>query len=630
MNNNETNIKGHHIDSEELNYIEVDLEKNLTTADESNNVKTLPRTFLSNRRTHLINLMPFRSLLTFAWSWLIANRTQCLSGITVALAQVPEAISFSFVAGVSPIMGLQSAWIMGLCTSLFGGRPGMVAGSTGAIAVILPKIVEDYGEEYMFYSIMIAGIIQMLFGIFRLGNLVRLIPHPVMVGFLNGLGIIIGVAQFNIFKVPSKRNNKARQLQEVGNAFAPFTNSRPWVGKKMGLWMIFHIILTLIIHILFPKISKSIPASLACIVGSTIIEWSIIRPCGYKTNTVKDLASVNGSFPLPIWFDNLYKNKMPKINTTTFKSIISVGITAAAIGLLESLLTLEIIDELTNTKGNSNREAFGQGLGQFFSGFFGGMGGCTTIGQSLMNVHSGGNTRLSSSVAAIFLLCIILVAHPLINLIPVAGLAGVMFVVVYFTVEWRSSIVILNVLLPQKLRQKYGLITKVKRSDVFVMITVVIITLIFDLAIAVGVGILLSCLIFSWDSGAKLTLNRHVNRDKTKVSYSVGGPIFFGSVKTFLDLFPDPGSEPKDITIFLTNSDIHDWSGMVAIKKIHEKMVSNGARSVKIKNLNFSSHKLMEKGERIWKGIDISRMNDADLPDTEIKLMREKNIDQIP
>jgi len=527
MTNTDKNSNEHPIDSEKLSNIEVDLEKNITAAEGSNYNKSFPRSYSVHKTTHWKNLTSLQSLFTLAWSWLITNRTQCLSGITVALAQVPEAISFSFVAGVSPIIGLQSAWIMGLFTSLFGGRPGMVAGSTGAIAVILPKIIEDYGEEYMFYSIMIAGIIQMLFGIFKLGNLVRLIPHPVMVGFLNGLGIIIGVAQFNIFKIPTKGNNKTRRLLEVGSAFAPFTNSRPWVDKTMGIWMTFHIIVTLIIHTLFPKISKSIPASLACIVGSTIIEWSIIRPCGYKTNTVKDLASVNGSFPIPVWFDDSYKDKMPKINASTFKSVIIVGFTAAAIGLLESLLTLEIIDELTNTKGNSNREAFGQGLGQFFSGFFGGMGGCTTIGQSLMNIHSGGHTRLSSSVAAIFLLCIILVAYPLINLIPVAGLAGVMFVVVYFTVEWQSSMIVLSVLVPQKLRQKYGLTTKVKRSDIFVMITVVIITLIFDLAIAVGVGILLSCLIFSWDSGTKLTFNRHVSGNDTKVSYSVGGPIFF-------------------------------------------------------------------------------------------------------
>merc|ERR1719174_1311217 len=388
--------------------------------------------------------------------------------------------------------------------------------------------------------------------------------------------------------------------------------------------MIFHIIMTLCTYISFPKISKEVPASLAGIIVSTIFEWAIIRPCGYKTNTVKDLASVNGSFPIPIWFDKSYKHKMPKLNGSTLKTIIPVGITAAAIGLLESLLTLEIIDELTNTKGNGNREAFGQGLGQFLSGVGGGMGGCTTIGQSLMNIHSGGYTRLSSSIAAIFMLCIILVSYPLINIIPVAGLAGVMFVVVFYTVEWESALIVLGALLPQKLRQKYNLTTKVKRSDVFVMITVVAITLIFDLAIAVGGGILLSCLIFSWDSGTKLTFHRDVNEDETKVTYSIGGPIFFGSIKTLLHLFPDPLSEPKDVTILLTHAEIHDWSGMVAIKKLHEKLVSKGTMSVKIKNLNVSSHRLMEKGRRLWKGIDIYEMEDVDVGNLATKSRREK------
>mmetsp|Transcript_19411 Transcript_19411/g.29076 ORF Transcript_19411/g.29076 Transcript_19411/m.29076 type:complete len:663 (+) Transcript_19411:302-2290(+) len=544
------------------------------------------------------------------WKWLLVNRPQILAGITVALAQVPEAVSFSFVAGVDPIVGLQSAWIMGIMTSLFGGRPGMVAGATGAIAIVLPKIVEK-GVGYMFYAIMLAGIIQMIFGVLRLGVLVRMIPHPVMVGFCNGLGVVIGVAQFNIFKVRPEEA-EGRNLVEIGGAFAPFTNGWDWVDATEGGWMTFHIIIALLTYAFFPKITNAIPASLAAIIMTTILEWVFVRQIGFRTSTVADLASVAGAFPLPVWASSEYRDVMPPLNGETIAAILPVAFTAAAIGLLESLLTLEIIDEMTNTKGNNNREAIGQGLGNLFSGILGGMGGCTTIGQSMMNLHSGGFTRLSSTVAAIFMLCIILVAYPLINLIPVAGLAGVMFVVTYFTIEWESFKVVFGSCLPQTYRKKYDLETKVKRSDVFVMLSVVTVTLILDLAIGVGVGILLSCLIFAWDTGTRVTLNRAVSEDGHSVIYSLGGPIFFGSIKPLMDLFPNPKEEPKDVTVLLENADILDWSGMMAIKRIHEKMENNGA-TVKFQKLNVSSRKLMYKSKHLWENVNIFEEEKVDV-----------------
>merc|ERR1712151_813182 len=486
------------LDNIELSYYDEDQrDMKIEESEKENDTITLPvgDIFCCCRKGSVKSpLDPIKLL----WKWLVINKTQILSGVTVALAQVPEAVSFSFVAGVDPIVGLQSAWIMGLATSIFGGRPGMVAGATGAVAVVLTGLVRDYGLGYLFYAIMLAGIIQMLFGLFRLGKLIRLVPHPVMVGFCNGLGIVIGVAQFNIFKVrpddaSASSSGDHRDLMEIAGAFAPFTNGYPWVDWQMGLWMTFQIAVTLLTYILWPQVTKrvpvlSIPGSLAAIIISTAVEWGIIRQIGYYTNTVADLASVSGTFPVPVWIDttNGYSDVMPPLNGNTVKIIFPTAITAAAIGLLESLLTLQIIDELTNTKGNSDREAFGQGLGQFLSGMLGGMGGCTTIGQSMMNIHSGGYTRLSSPVAGLFMLLIILVAHKLINLIPIASLAGVMFVVTYFTIEWESMWVVLASMLPEKLRTKYGLITKVKRSDVIIMLIVVAVTLVLDLAIAVG------------------------------------------------------------------------------------------------------------------------------------------------
>jgi len=550
------------------------------------------------------------SFFSLSWGWVKLNKAQILSGITVALAQVPEAISFSFVAGVDPIVGLQSAWIMGIITSLFGGRPGMVAGSTGAIAVVLPSLVENHGIGYMFYAIMLAGILQIVFGLFRLGVLVRMIPHPVMVGFCNGLGIVIGVAQFNIFKIrPDDEvvEEGERKLLEIGGAFAPFTNGWEWVDATMVGWMVFHIIIALLTYAFFPKIpvvGKMIPASLAAIIITTILEWALVRPIGYETNTVKDLQDVRGDFPIPVWTDSRYTDLMPPLNGETFGIIFPVAITAGAIGLLESLLTLEIIDEMTNTKGNGNREAFGQGLGNLLSGMFGGMGGCTTIGQSMMNLHSGGYTRLSSTVAACFMLLIILVAYPLINLIPVAGLAGVMFVVTYFTIEWESAAVVFGSMLPQKYREKYGMKTKVKRTDVLVMLVVVAVTLVLDLAIAVAVGIAVACLVFAWDSGTRLTFSRAESADGKSVVYSIGGPIFFGSIKPLLDMFPNPSEEPKDVTVLFDQAEIHDWSGMMAIKRLHDRFVTNGA-TVKFQKLNVASRRLMHKSKDLWEGINV-------------------------
>jgi len=438
------------------------------------------------------------------------------------------------------------------------------------------------------------------------------------------------VAQFNIFKEPPNKageggggDRERRGLSlEIGGAFTPFTDGKPWIDGTMAAWMCVHIVLALATYAYFPKLVKalpdkcgpikailSIPASLASIAVTTFMEHVFIRNIGFRTNTVKDLASVAGAFPIPVWFDNRdgtdFADQMPPLNGSTFTIILPVAITVAAIGLLESLLTLEIIDELTETKGNGSREAFAQGLGQFFSGAFGGMGGCTTIGQSLMNIHSGGYTRLSSSVAAVFMLMIILVAYPVINAIPVAGLAGVMFVVTYFTIEWDSLIVVAGSCLPLHLRRKYNLESKVKRTDAGIMVVVVGVTLLLDLAIAVGVGIVLSCLVFAWDSGSRLTFSRQVSEDGEKVIYEVGGAIFFGSIKPFLDAFPDPKDEPKDVTVLLENADIHDWSGMMAIKRLHDRLKKGGATNVRFENLRVSSHRLMTKGQDLWEGVNI-------------------------
>lgn len=288
-----------------------------------------------------------------------------------------------------------------------------------------------------------------------------------------------------------------------------------------------------------------------------------------------------------------------------FVEVLPTAITVAAIGLLESLLTLEIIDELTNTKGSSNWEAFGQGLGQFLSGAFGGMGGCTTIGQSLMNIHNGGFTRLSSTAAGLFMLCILLAAYPLINLIPVASLAGVMFVVTYYTIEWSSFKVVLGTFLPMSIREKYNLQTKVNRSDVVIMLIVVAMTLVFDLAIGVACGVVVACLVYSWDAGTRMSLQRALTLDGDTVVYTVSGPVFFGSIKPMIDLFPNVQDDPKKVIILFENAEIYDWSGMVALKKLHERFENAGATSVKFEKLSMASHRMIMKGETLWEEMNI-------------------------
>lgn len=499
----------------------------------------------------------------------------------------------------------------------------MVAGATGAIAVVLTNLVKTHGVGYMFYAIMFAGILQMLFGALRLGKVMRMVPHPVMVGFCNGLGLVIGLAQFNVFKVPAssgtgeiserqllqlEQQQQHRQLSEVHlfGAFAPFTNGQPWVPPAMVGWMVFHIVVTILTYIYFPKLTKAVPGSLAGIVVSTILEWALVRQVGYSTNTVADLASVAGSFPVPVWVDetNGYKSILPAFTGEMIGIVFPTAITAAVIGLLESLLTLEIIDELTNTKGSSNREAIGQGLGQLLSGMFGGMGGCTTIGQSLMNIHSGGYTRLSSSVAAIFMLIIILAAYPLINLIPIASLAGVMFLVTYFTIEWESGIIVLGSVLPQCVRDRFVLHSKVKRSDVVIMLAVVAVTLILDLAVAVACGIVLACLVMAWDAGTRVHMDRTLSDDGQSVVYEISGPIFFGSVKPLLEMFPSPRDDPAEAIVMLEDAEIYDWSGMAFIKRLHDRFERNGTE-VHFKKLNVKSHRLMSKSKKLWEGVNI-------------------------
>ena len=329
-------------------------------------------------------------------------QNELLSGLTVALALVPEAVAFAFVAGVDPLVGLYAAFMVGLLAAIFGGRPGMISGATGAMAVVMVALVAEHGVEYLFATVVLTGIFQMLAGVCRLGKFIRIVPHPVMLGFVNGLAIVIFLAQLQHFQITSPEGVKQ------------------WLSGDALVIFAFLIVLTMAIIHFLPKITGSFPAALAAI----IVVSMLVIGLDLDTATVGDLASIEGSLPV---------FHLPAVPFTldTLIIILPFAFILAAIGLIESLLTLSLIDEVTGTRGRGNRECVGQGIANTVTGLFGGMGGCAMIGQSMINVNSGGRQRLSGVAAAIFLLIFILFASPLIERIPMAALVGVMFIVVF-------------------------------------------------------------------------------------------------------------------------------------------------------------------------------------------------------
>jgi SulP family sulfate permease len=446
-------------------------------------------------------------------------KTDILSGITVALALVPEAIAFAFVAGVAPLVGLYAAFIVGLITSIFGGRSGMISGATGALAVVMVSLVATHGVQYLFATVVLMGILQILAGISSLGKYIRLVPHPVMLGFVNGLAIVIFLAQLGQFKID-------------GN----------WMPSADMALMIGLTILTMAVIWLFPKLTKIIPAPLMAI----LITSALVIGLNLDTRTVGDLASIAGSLP------SFHIPTVP-INMETLLIIFPYAAILASIGLIESLLTLRLIDEMTETRGRTKQECIGQGLANLTTGFFGGMGGCAMIGQSMINVNSGGRGRLSGIAAALALLAFILFASNLIELIPLAALTGVMMMVVIGTFAWGSV-------------RLWGNIPK---EDFFVIVAVTAITVATDLAIAVFSGVIISALVYAWKSAQHLWVVNGKDENGTRV-YSLQGPLFFGSITSFKDLF-DPRTDPDHIIIDFKNSHVWDHSALNAIDELADK-----------------------------------------------------------
>ncbi|MAI32667.1 MAG: sulfate permease [Rhodopirellula sp.] len=559
-------------------------------------------------------------MLQFFRSRTTTAKDDVLSGITVALALVPEAIAFAFVAGVSPIIGLYSAFFIGLITALLGGRPGMISGATGAMAVVVVGLVAMHGIEYLFPTVILCGMIQLIVGFLRLGKLIRLVPHPVMLGFVNGLAIVICLAQFGSFQTFDQVSG---QLQMI--------NGAP-LAMMLGL-----VALTMAIIWLLPKLTKAVPPSLVAILTVTFISIAVnskvsseggnenfvatvgdmlkanadakavadqrkaetevtllqvqqsvsaesaaytlvsldtvendaVAKRGSSGKAIAGVANVSGdaeateaasiSGGLPQLF--FYEYVVPPITVGTLWIVLPFALTLAGVGLIESLMTLTLIDEITETRGRGNRECIGQGTANIVCGLFGGMGGCAMIGQSLINVNSGGRGRLSGATAAVCLLLFILFLGPWIERIPMAALVGVMFMVVIGTFEWASL----------------KMFHRMPRSDVGVMVLVAGYTvLMHDLATAVILGVIVSALVFAWKHAMHLGADVQINKHGSKI-YQLHGPLFFASVSSFRDLF-EPASDPEDVVIDFYYTRVYDQSALEAINTLAEKYEDCGKR----------------------------------------------------
>lgn len=452
-------------------------------------------------------------------------KTEILSGLTVAIILVPEAIAFSLIAGVSPIVGLYAAFIMGLVTSLIGGRPGMISGATGAIALVLLPLISEHGTAYLFPAIIVGGCIQLAVGALRLGKFIRLIPHPVMIGFVNGLGVMIFTSQFAQFKVGGD-----------------------WMEGMQLYVMTGLVILTMVVMYFVPKLTKAVPGALVSIVIVTaiVLGFGVDGVIG-----IGDKASIKGAFPvflLPELFED------PSQILTVVLIVLPFSFKVAAVGLIESLLTLSVIDDITQTRGSGNKESAAQGIANIICGFFGAMGGCVTFGQSMLNMSSGARTRISSFVAALTLLAFVVLISQYIEQIPMAALVGVMFMIAIETVEWSSL----------------KIFRKMPVFDVAIVVVVTVVTIIWhDLALAVLIGVVLSALNFAWNNAVRIRARKHTD-DKGHKHYDIYGPLFFASSQNFLDKF-DVHGDPDQIFVDFEECRITDMSGIEAIRKLDEK-----------------------------------------------------------
>jgi SulP family sulfate permease len=498
----------------------------------------------------------------FDFSQKIDYKIEVLAGLTVALALIPEAVAFALIAGLSPLTGLYAAFVMGLVTAIIGGRPGMISGATGAVAVVIVALAISHGPEYVFATVVLAGLIQILAGVLRLGKLIRLVPHSVIFGFVNGLAIIIFMSQLDQFKT----------VNEAGELV--------WMTGQ-SLYILLGLVFTTILIIWgLPKLTKAVPSSLVAI----LVVFGLVVFLGIDTKTVGDIASIEGGFPP-------FHIPMVPFNFETLTLIFPFAAIMAGVGLIESLLTLNIVDEITETRGRGNKECVAQGTANVLSGFFSGMGGCAMLGQSLINVSSGARARLSGIVAAVSLLLFIMFGADVIQLLPMAALTGLMIMVAVGTFEWASL----------------KTFRRMPKSDVLVMVLVTFVTVVLhNLALAVLVGVIISALVFAYENAKMIRARKHIDENGVKY-YEIYGPLFFGSVQTFSEKF-DVLNDPDEVVVDFAESRIADMSGIEAVNKLTERYSKQG-KKVHLKHLSADSRRLLKKADAI---IEVNILEDPD------------------
>ena len=520
-------------------------------------------------------------------------KNDVLAGITVSLAMIPEVVAFAFVAQIDPLVALSGAFIIGLITAIFGGRPGLISGAAGAVAVIFVAMIaeghskgmlfdtpiDNMGYFYLLACVILMGIIQVFAGVLKLGKFVRLIPHPVMMGFVNGLAIVIFWAQVKMFTHKSLQVSK-EGVNEYVSTFMQGTELYIMIGL---------VALTMTIIWVIPKITKKIPASLTAILITTLI----VVFSGLEVSTVGSYIiegggeGLKGEFPTP----NLELWQNLPFNLDTLRFIFPFAILAASVGLIESLMTMNLVDELTETRGNGNKECIAQGAGNIVSGLFGGTGGCGMIGQTVININAGGRGRLSGIMMAITLLTFILFTDKFIEQVPIAALIGVMFMMVIETFAWSS----------------FRILKKIPKSDAFVLITVSAVTVIFDLAIAVFVGVIISALVFAWENARRIRARKRFKEDGTKI-YEIWGPLFFGSIATFNEKF-DIKNDPIKVEIDFIEARISDHSAIEAIFALVEKYQAANKQII-LKHLSEDCKVLLYKASPIFKDVIEENIDD--------------------
>ncbi len=499
-----------------------------------------------------LNLFDFKQSVNYT--------SEILSGLTVALALVPEAVAFAFVAGLNPLTGLYAAFSIGLITSIFGGRPGMISGATGAIAIVIVALAKTHGVEYIFATVVLAGLIQMVAGFLKLGKFIRLVPQPVMFGFVNGLAIVIFMSQMDYFKIES------------------LVGIKEWMTGPQLYIMLGLVILTMLIIWGLPKLTKAVPSSLVAILAV----FGLVKLLNLDTTSVGDISSIKGGFP-PF--------HIPEVPFTleSIKIILPYAVIVAAVGLVESLLTLNLVDEITETRGSGNKEAVAQGAANFITGFFSGMGGCAMIGQSLINISNGARARLSGIVASLMLLVFVMFGSSLIEQVPIAALTGLMVMVAIGTVEWVSV----------------RALNKMPKHDIFVMIIVILITVFMhNLALAVLIGVIISALVFAWESAKRIRARKYIDDDGIK-HYEIYGPLFFGSTGVFAEKF-DIKNDPDEVIIDFAESKIADMSAIEAVNKLTERYAKVN-KVVHLRHLSADCRQLLKNADKL---IDVNVLED--------------------